>query len=258
MLRSDAGQRPYVGRRRRSDSPIGWPGRGVGVLADDQHPHVGQRPPERLEDVVAGRAGSARPAASSARRNCPIAAIRSSTGASASAQSGAISPRSTQPGEGTHATRATPMCRNLIVCHAREHAHPRRATVADLRELAGSMPGVTIERGPKGNDVYQVSRRLRVLPYAAARRVRPRDRRAIRRRRRAVGRRRGEKQSLVADVSTPFFTTSHFDGHPSVLLRTSRIGELSHDELAEVVYDAWLARASKTAARKWLDEHGVR
>jgi hypothetical protein len=42
-----------------------------------------------------------------------------------------------------------------------------------------------------------------------------------------------------------------------VLLRTSRIGEMSREELAEVVYDAWLARASKTAATKWLADRGV-
>jgi hypothetical protein len=134
----------------------------------------------------------------------------------------------------------------------------RRATVADLRELAGSMPGVTVEQGPKGNDVYQVSRRS----FVFFRNPRP-D---------AVDPESGEryedvvvlwvgseieKEALVADPATPFFTTPHFDGHPSVLLRTSRIGELTRDELAEVVYDAWLARASRTAARKWLAEHGV-
>ena len=134
----------------------------------------------------------------------------------------------------------------------------RRATVADLRELAGSMPGVTVERGTLGNDVYQVSRRS----FVFFRNPRP-D---------AVDPETGEryddvvvlwvgseieKEALVADPSTPFFTTSHFDGHPSVLVRTSRIGELTRDELAEVVYDAWLARASKTAARRWLEDHGV-
>jgi len=66
-----------------------------------------------------------------------------------------------------------------------------------------------------------------------------------------------DKVALVSDPGTPFFTTAHFDGHPSVLLRTSRIGELSRQELAEVVYDAWLARASKTAARRWLEQHGT-
>ena len=136
--------------------------------------------------------------------------------------------------------------------------HSRRATVADLRRLAGSMPGVAIERGPKGNDVYQVSHRS----FVFFRNPRP-D---------AVDPETGEryddvvvlwveseieKEALVVDPSTPFFTTPHFDGHPSVLLRTSRIGELTRDELAEVVYDAWLARASKTAARRWLAEHGI-
>jgi hypothetical protein len=134
----------------------------------------------------------------------------------------------------------------------------RRATVADLRELAASMPGVRIERGPTGNDVYQVSRRS----FVFFRTPRP-D---------AVDPETGEryddvvvlwveseieKEALVADPSTPFFTTPHFDGHPSVLVRTSRIRELTRDELAEVVYDAWLARASKTAARRWLAERGV-
>jgi hypothetical protein len=134
----------------------------------------------------------------------------------------------------------------------------RRATTADLRELAGSMPGVRIEHGPKGNDVYQVSGRS----FVFFRTPRP-D---------AVDPETGEryddvvvlwvdseieKQALVADASTPFFRTPHFNGHPSVLLRTSRVGELTRDELAEVVYDAWLARASRTAARRWLAEHDV-
>jgi hypothetical protein len=115
------------------------------------------------------------------------------------------------------------------------------------------MPGVPVEQGPKGNDIYQVSRRS----FVFFRNARP-D---------AVDPETGEryddvvvlwvgseidKEALVADESTPFFTTPHFDGHPSVLLRLSRIGELAYDELAEVVYDAWLARASKTAARRWL------
>jgi hypothetical protein len=66
-----------------------------------------------------------------------------------------------------------------------------------------------------------------------------------------------EKQALVADESTPFFTTPHFNGHPSVLLRGCRVGELDRDELAEIVYDAWLARAPKRLAREWLDQHGL-
>jgi len=132
----------------------------------------------------------------------------------------------------------------------------RRATVADLRELAGSMPAVTVERGRLGNDVYQVSRRS----FVFFRNPRP-D---------AVDPETGEryddvvvlwvgseieKEALVADPSTPFFTTPHFDGHLSVLLRGSRIGEVTREELAEVVQDAWLARASPRRAADWLRAH---
>lgn len=49
-----------------------------------------------------------------------------------------------------------------------------------------------------------------------------------------------DKHALVQDQISPFFTTPHFDGHQSVLLRACRIGELSLQELTEVVQDAWL------------------
>jgi hypothetical protein len=41
-----------------------------------------------------------------------------------------------------------------------------------------------------------------------------------------------DKQALVQDETSPFFTTKHFDGHPSVLLRACRVGELTRRELA--------------------------
>ncbi|TIC85447.1 MmcQ/YjbR family DNA-binding protein [Nocardioides sp. GY 10127] len=59
--------------------------------------------------------------------------------------------------------------------------------------------------------------------------------------------------SLVEDPGTPFFTIEHFTRARSkhVLLRLARVGELSRDELAEHLTDAWLARAPKTLARGW-------
>jgi hypothetical protein len=129
----------------------------------------------------------------------------------------------------------------------------RRATVDDVHEIARGMPGVTLADDDKV--VYQVSRRS----FVFFRNPRP-D---------AFDPETGEryddvivfwveseedKRSLVEDPSTPFFTTPHFNGHPSVLLRGSRIGELDLDELTEVVYDAWLARAGKRAREKWLAE----
>ncbi|MGH3307816.1 MAG: MmcQ/YjbR family DNA-binding protein [Nocardioides sp.] len=132
-----------------------------------------------------------------------------------------------------------------------------RATVADVHELARSMPGV--ERAEGTTVVYQVRRKS----FVFFRNPRP-D---------AVDPETGEryddvivfwvasdadKQALVADGSRPFFTTPHFNGHPSVLLRGCRVGELDRDELAEIVYDAWLARAPKRLAKQWLDEHDLR
>ncbi len=48
------------------------------------------------------------------------------------------------------------------------------------------------------------------------------------------------KEALCASEPEVFFTTSHFDGHPSVLVRLDRIGL---PELEEVVSEAWFARA---------------
>ncbi len=67
-----------------------------------------------------------------------------------------------------------------------------------------------------------------------------------------------DKQALVQDPGSPFFTTPHFDGHPSVLVRASRIGEISRQELAEIVEDAWLSRASPRRAARWIASRSVK
>ncbi|MBY8885190.1 MmcQ/YjbR family DNA-binding protein [Streptomyces sp. PTM05] len=134
----------------------------------------------------------------------------------------------------------------------------RRARVEDVHDLALAMPHVTVEHGRQGNAVYAVGGKS----FVFFRTARP-D---------AFDPETGErytdvivmwvaseedKKSLIADASTPFFTTPHFDGHPSVLLRGSRTGELSYGELSEVVQDAWLSRASPTRARAWLKANGL-
>ena len=65
-----------------------------------------------------------------------------------------------------------------------------------------------------------------------------------------------DKLAMIQDDGSPFFTTPHFDGHLSVLIRWSRIGELTLQELTEVVQDAWLSRASATRAKAWLSAQG--
>ena len=129
----------------------------------------------------------------------------------------------------------------------------RSARVEDVHELALSMPHVKVEHGPRGNPTYQVGGKS----FVFFRNPRP-D---------AVDPETGErytdvivfwvasesdKHALVQDQRSPFFTTPHFDGHLSVLLRACRIGELSLQELTEVVQDAWLCRASASRVATWL------
>ncbi len=130
------------------------------------------------------------------------------------------------------------------------------ARVEDVHDLAEAMPHVTVDHGTGDNPVYQVGGKS----FVFFRNPRP-D---------AVDPETGEryrdvivfwvaseadKQALVQDDTSPFFTTPHFDGHPSVLIRASRIGELTRTELAEVVQEAWLSRASARRAASWLRDH---
>ena len=128
------------------------------------------------------------------------------------------------------------------------------ARVDDVHELALAMPHVTVVHGGGGNPVYQVGGKS----FVFFRTPRPDAVDAV------TGERlpdvivfwvesEADKEALVQDTSTPFFTTPHFDGHPSVLLRGSRVGELTRAEVVEVVQDAWLCRASRTRARRWLE-----
>jgi hypothetical protein len=126
----------------------------------------------------------------------------------------------------------------------------RPATVDDIHDIARSLPGVTVADGR--STMYQVSRRS----FIFFRNPRP-D---------AFDPHTGErytdvivfwvdseleKEAILADASLPFFTTPHFDGHASVLLRASRVSEMSRDELAGFVEGAWLSRAGPRAIARW-------
>ena len=137
-------------------------------------------------------------------------------------------------------------------------ARPRRARIDDVHELAMTMPHVTVENGSRGNAVYQVGSKS----FVFFRNPRPDATDP------GTGERypdvivfwvssEADKEALIQDPATPFFTTPHFDGHPSVLVRGSRIGELTRQELTEVVQDAWLSRASSARAAAWLKAHSV-
>jgi hypothetical protein len=61
-----------------------------------------------------------------------------------------------------------------------------------------------------------------------------------------------EKMALVEDETTPFFTIAHFKGYNAVLVQQSRLGELSRQELEEVITDAWATRAPKKLVKEHL------
>lgn len=130
------------------------------------------------------------------------------------------------------------------------------ATVADVHRVAAGMPHATVYPGTEDRPVYQVGGKSFVFfrtPRPDA--VDP-----------ATGVRYddvivfwvdGEQDKLaLLQSGPPYFSTPHFNGHPSVLIRASQLDRLSRDEVTELVQDAWLCRASRTRARAWLAEQG--
>jgi hypothetical protein len=128
----------------------------------------------------------------------------------------------------------------------------RAARPSDVHEIAAAMPYVRRIEGPKGNAIYQVGGKSFVFfrtpqPDAVD----------------AEGERltdvimiwvesESEKLALVQDPNSPFFTTDRFDDHPSVLIRASRLADVSRTELTELIQDGWLSRASNRRAAEWL------
>ena len=128
----------------------------------------------------------------------------------------------------------------------------RRARVADVHRIASAMPHVARWPGTD-NAVYQVGGKSFV--FFRNPRIDARDP--------ETGEKyddvivfwvpsEADKQALVLDEESPYFTTPHFDGHPSVLLRASRLGEIDVEELRELVEEAWLSQASNRRGQQWL------
>jgi hypothetical protein len=132
------------------------------------------------------------------------------------------------------------------------------ATMADLDELALSLPQTTKEVSADGRPEYLVHGKL-----FCCHRSRRKD---------AVDERTGErlddvlmfrvpdldmKELLLADERGIYFTTPHFDGYAAVLVRIPDLARLDRDELHDLVAEAWLTRAQKRVAKAWLAEHGL-
>ena len=132
------------------------------------------------------------------------------------------------------------------------------ATMADLDELALSLPQTTKEVSDDGRPSYLVHGKM----FCFHRGRRP-D---------AVDPETGErlddvlmfrvpdldvKELMLADTRGPWFTTPHFNGYPAVLLRIGDLAKLDREELYDVVVEAWLTRVQKRVAKAWLAEHAV-
>jgi len=134
----------------------------------------------------------------------------------------------------------------------------RPASASDVHEIAAGMPHTTRIEGPTGNAIYQVGGKSFVFfrnPRSDARDP-------------VSGEpypdviviwvdSDAEKKALVQDPRSPLFTTPHFDGHLSVLARESELHRIGRDELAELIQDAWLSRASARRGAAWLAQRGL-
>jgi hypothetical protein len=129
------------------------------------------------------------------------------------------------------------------------------ATMADLDEIALSMPEATKELSEDGRPAYRVHGKIFCLHRG--------------RRPDALDQRTGErlddvlmfrvaapeaKQSMLAEDRGLFFTTPHFDGYDAVLIRIPDLARLDREELEDLVAEAWLTLAQKRVAKGWLAE----
>jgi hypothetical protein len=132
------------------------------------------------------------------------------------------------------------------------------ATMADLDELALSLPKATKELSEDGRPAYLVHGKLFCLHRS--RRPDARDPETGERLADVLMFRvadLGVKELMLSDDRGVFFTTPHFDSYPAVLVRIPDLARLDRDELYELIVEAWLTRAQKRVARAWLEEHGL-
>jgi hypothetical protein len=132
------------------------------------------------------------------------------------------------------------------------------ATMADLDELALSLPHTSKELSDDGRPSYLVHGKLFCFHRGL--------------RRDAVDPETGDrlddvlmfrvadldvKELLLADSRGVFFTTPHFNGYPAVLMRIPDLARIDREELYDLVVEAWLTKAQKRVAKAWLQEHSV-
>jgi hypothetical protein len=110
------------------------------------------------------------------------------------------------------------------------------ATESDVRAIALSLPGTTEEQWYQ-TPGYKVARKgfLRLRTEAEGGLV-------------VFVSDMGEKQALLTSNPDAFFTTSHYDGSPIVLVNLDKIDQ---KELRELITDSWLIKAPPKLRREF-------
>ncbi|MCA0156953.1 MmcQ/YjbR family DNA-binding protein [Tsukamurella sp. M9C] len=127
----------------------------------------------------------------------------------------------------------------------------RAARIEDVAAIALALPRVVEVAAWGGRPAWQVSKKV----FCGNRSPRPDavDADGVRLDDVILIRTPDESDKLaLVQADGPFFTTPHFDGYNAVLIRASRLGEITRAELAEVIEDAWCACAPKTVVKAWL------
>ena len=127
----------------------------------------------------------------------------------------------------------------------------RKATAADIDELATALPEVTKTVAWGDRPAYQVNGRTFALWRGPRKDALDDDGERLEDVVMFAVPGPEEKAAMLAS-GPPWFTTSHFDGYNAVLVRECHLGQVTRDELKEVVEDAWLAKAPKRLAKDWL------
>jgi hypothetical protein len=132
------------------------------------------------------------------------------------------------------------------------------STMADLDELALSLPQTTKEVSEDGRPSYLVHGKMFCFHRGLRRdAIDPQ-----------TGERLGDvlmfrvpdlgvKELLLSDARGVYFTTPHFDGYPAVLMRIGDLARVDREELYDLVVEAWLTKVQKRVAKAWLAEHGA-
>ncbi|WP_226344284.1 MmcQ/YjbR family DNA-binding protein [Agilicoccus flavus] len=129
-----------------------------------------------------------------------------------------------------------------------------RASAQDVDRIAGSLPGAelgiswgdrpTWKVAGKGFLVYRAPHRTAVDPTTGE----PFEDLLV------VITPDHEAKAVLVQGDGPFFDIDHFRGHTGVLVRLSRLGEISRAELTEIITEAWAHRAPRAAVRAHLGE----